>query len=218
MQGQIPGNARGVVVLMARGAGDDPGQTDGIEEGHGAVLPPGLPEGILQGREQQAGIFRRIGRWGQDKAADIATDISFGNAVSRAAVGKAQNLALFLQNKGILRGEVGMTGEQRAEGVLRQGGKAHGGPGGVPQVQQGGLIVLCVITNHFLAPHRYSPHIFVGAAWKDQPLTAPMVTPSMKYFCKAKNITNIGRAETVAPAIMGAKRVSFANLNCFRPT
>ena len=51
-----------------------------------------------------------------------------------------------------------------------------------------------------------------------QPLTAPMVTPSRKYFWSAKNRMNIGSAESVAPAIMGANSVSFANLKVLRPT
>ena len=51
-----------------------------------------------------------------------------------------------------------------------------------------------------------------------QPLTAPIVTPSRKYFCNVKNRMNIGSAESVAPAIMGAKSVSFANLKVLRPT
>ena len=51
-----------------------------------------------------------------------------------------------------------------------------------------------------------------------QPLTAPIVTPSRKYFCSVKNRMNIGSAESVAPAIMGAKSVSFANLKVLRPT
>ena len=58
-------------------------------------------------------------------------------------------------------------------------------------------------------------------AWRipfNQPLTAPMVTPSIKYFCSAKNRMNMGGAEMVAPAIIGANSVSLANLNCFRPT
>ena len=51
-----------------------------------------------------------------------------------------------------------------------------------------------------------------------KPLTAPMVTPSKKYFCRAKNRMNMGSADSVAPAIMGANRVSLANLKVFKPT
>ena len=51
-----------------------------------------------------------------------------------------------------------------------------------------------------------------------QPLTAPIVTPSRKYFCREKKRMNMGREDTIAPAIMGENSVPLANLKVFSPT
>lgn len=55
-------------------------------------------------------------------------------------------------------------------------------------------------------PIRYCPFSSICQSPRSgQPFTAPTVTPSRKYFCRAKNRMNMGSADTVAPAIMGAK-------------
>ena len=76
-------------------------------------------------------------------------------------------------------------------------------PRAVPQPEERGPILREVCADQGAPP---------------QPLTAPMVTPSRKYFCSEKNRMNIGSDDTTAPAIMGEKRVPFANLKVLRPT
>ena len=103
MQRNVQGDAGGVVVLMPRRAGDDPGQADGVKEGDGAVNPSRLPEGVLQRGKQQPGIFVGIRFPGQNHAADISPDVPLWDAVSGAAARKAENGVVFFQNKGVFR-------------------------------------------------------------------------------------------------------------------
>ena len=138
-----------------------------------------------------------------------------------AAIDKAADRSPFLHHKGIFRGKIRVAGEKLMEFFFAQGCKALLYPRRIPQGMQRIFIFRFVVSYHiyFSILNTAAPTGTVGAAnLADQPLTAPMVTPSIKYFCSAKNSTNMGSAEMVAPAIMGANKVSFANLNCFRPT
>ena len=141
------------------------------------------------------------GRFPQQQAPNVSPLGASGNPLIHAAVDESRHPVLPGQNEGMLRLKPGIFRQGLPEPLPVQRGVAVLLSGGAPQLPQ-----LLLIPGFIVAYHMAYP------------FTAPMVTPSIKYFCRAKNSTNMGRAEMVAPAIMGENRVSLANLNCFSPT
>ena len=184
VQGDIQGDARRVVVLVARRTGDDPGQADGVKKRDGAVTPACPAEGILQRFQQAGGVFIVVRLRGQDQAADIAPHIPLGDIRAGAPVDEAKDAPRLFQHEGVFRGKIGVPGEQAAEVLLLQRRKAQLKPSRIPQLQQAMLIGRQIVPYHGSSLSTAAPTIAVGAAFVcvNQPLTAPMVTPSMKYF------------------------------------
>ena len=153
---------------------------------------------------------------------DIAAHRALRERIARAARGKAAKRALFFEHERALAAEgrvceqqfVQFTGVERC--IPRRRAR------GIPQAQNLRRVRALIQTK----PHKTLRISQKGCCVSQQPfveifcqpLTAPIVTPSRKYFCNVKNRMNIGSAESVAPAIMGAKSVSFANLKVLRPT
>ena len=211
-----------VVVPVAVRSGDDPRQTQGIEKRNGGHALSLRAEGILHSAEQQRGILRRVARLIKQHAAHIAAHRALRERIARAARGKAAKRALFFEHERALAAEGRVREQQFVQftGVERRIPRRRAR--GIPQTQNLRR-VRALIQTKLHKTLRISqkgccvsqqPFVEIFC----QPLTAPIVTPSRKYFCNVKNRMNIGSAESVAPAIMGAKSVSFANLKVLRPT
>ena len=153
VEGDVDGNARGIVVLMVFGARDHPGQADGVEAGHRCVDPPGGTEGVLQGVHHGGGIFVAIGFLRQQNAADIAPFLAPGDMLAGAAVAEAQDFALLFQHEGEFRGEVRVPQQNLVKIRPVQGCEAGPDTGCIPDMKQGGIVARPVISNHryFLA-------------------------------------------------------------------